>query len=227
MKSIKNKSTEFLKKFKMTVVNAPSLISAIEKQGYSVVEYSRISNSSDVESLLVALNVKSLSLTTGAFTYADKNHRILFIEEGLSDDEKTILLAHEEGHIFLGHLNSMNGICGDEILKEHEANTFAHYLLNRSFLNSLYVNMSVYKLRTALISMFVLILLGASVTAGIIYNKNLHKNEYCRTRAGWHYHLPDCETIENFEVTYDSRENYEKIGIDPCKVCLPDLAKQR
>ncbi len=219
------KSFEFLKKFKIINITTENLISAIETQGFTIVEYSRISNSDDVEKLLIALGVKALSLTTGAFTYADSNYRIVFIEEGLSDEEKLILLAHEEGHIFCGHLHNNYVISGDAVIKEFEANEFAHSLLKKDIMRSvrLWINFNKVKTLTASV---VVIMLATVITFGSLYfYKHAHKDEFCRTRSGYHYHKPGCETIENFIVTYDSKENYEKIGIEPCSVCLPEIAK--
>jgi len=222
---MKKQVSDFLKKFKITELNLQTLTVALEQQGYTIVEYSRIVNSDDVEQLLDALGVKALSLTTGAFTYADKNHRIVFIEEGLSDEETLILLAHEQGHIFCGHMKNSDGIIGENVIKEQEANEFAHYLLKKSFFRDLKLYFSTNKVRTAIIAFIFVIIIAAAVTGGIIYNRNLHKDEYCRTRSGYHYHKPGCISIKDHPVTYDSKENYEKLHIEPCSICLPDLAK--
>ncbi len=211
---------DFFKKFKITTLDAEILSSIIEKQGYTIVEFSRVSNSDDVEQLLIALGVKALSLTTGAFTYADNNWRIVFIEEGLSEDEKLILLAHEEGHIFCGHLGNMTGIVGDSVIKEHEANEFAHELIKKASCRSIYLWFYIHKVKAICISVVAVLLIIALIFGGIALYKNARMNDYCRTKYGQRYHKPDCEVLIGHQVTYNSKENFEKIGLTPCGVCL-------
>lgn len=209
----------FLKKFKITDINVKSLSEAIEKQGYTLVEYSRILNSDDVEQLLNALGIKALSLTTGAFTYADENYRIVFIEEGHSEEELLILLAHEEGHIFCGHLNGSNGIVGDDVLKEHQATLFAVDLLRKKPIRSLIVYASANLAKFFTVSVISLFCVSMCVFAGFkLFGGN--GGEYCRTRTGTKYHKSDCITVQGHKVTYDTAENFEKLGITPCNVCL-------
>ena len=220
MKHLKQTAYNFLKKFKITDLNVHTLSDAITKQGYTIVEYSRISNQEDVEQLLDALGVKALSLTTGAFTYADKNYRIVFIEEGHSDDELLILLAHEEGHIFCGHLNNNCNVIGDSVLNEQEANTFAHYLLKKDFLRSVKLYASVNKLKTALICCIFALVIGMICTLIVINSKPAVK--YFRSYNGDCYHQPECITVSDSKGVYDTAANFKKNNIRPCKVCLPD-----
>ena len=222
MKKLKKQAYEFLKQFKITELNVHALSKAIEAQGYTIVKYSRIYNSEDVEQLLDALGVKALSLTTGAFTYAGKNHRIVFLEEGHSEEEELVLLAHEEGHIFCGHMKSMSGICGEEVMNEYEANTFAHYILKNSLFRSICVTLSIHKIKAIVCG--IILFLVVALAFGVISYSALTANagEYCRTRSGSRYHLPGCDTIQGYKVTYNTAENFERIGVTPCSVCLGD-----
>lgn len=52
---------------------------------------------------------------------------IVFIHEDLNEEEKTKVLAHENGHIYLGHFSSSQ-VIGKDVQEEYEANEFAHYL---------------------------------------------------------------------------------------------------
>ena len=226
MKHLKKQSYNFLKKFKITDLNVSTLSTAISQQGYTIVEYNRISNSDDVEQLLNALGVKALSLTTGAFTYADSNYRILFIEDGHSVEEQLILLAHEEGHIFCGHLNNKNNITGQDVLNEHEANTFAHYLLNRGFWYNLKLKISSNKLQFALIAISTAVAL--CVAAGGLFfvanNKKADSTKYCRTPYGDCYHTPNCLAVKGHTLTYGSLSDLKKDdpSLRPCSICITE-----
>ena len=220
MKHLKKQAINFLIQFKITYLNVHTLSEAISQQVYTIVEYSRISNQDDVEQLLHALGVKALSLTTGAFTYADKNHRILFIEEDRSYEEQLLLLAHEEGHIFCGHLKTHGTITGQDVLNEHEANTFAHYLLDESLWRTLRVYASVYKFRALLISLLLATVLAVGSFCGIYFYGKTSGGEYCRTPNGQKYHLDNCYWVKGHRLTYGSQEDFERAGIEPCSVCI-------
>lgn len=219
MNNAKKQAYRFLKQFGIEKLNVDSLSHAIEQQGYSIVEYSRVSNSDDIEQLLNALGLKALSLSTGAFTYADGNFRIVFIQEGLSDDERLILLAHEEGHIFCGHLNSLSGICGEAVTNEHEANTFAHYLLNGNLLRSLKLYASAHKLSVSLLSAAFVLAISATVAICISLPTE-SRGDYCITSSGQKYHLPDCPTVAGRKIIYGSDEEFKELGKQPCSVCI-------
>ena len=48
------------------------------------------------------------------------------MNESLTDQEKILVMAHEEGHYYCGHKSGNKAISAVE---EYEANEFAHYLL--------------------------------------------------------------------------------------------------
>ena len=62
------------------------------------------------------------------FTYFSDKHRLVFINENLNEDEKTVVLAHEQGHIWNGHFSSKS-VIGHDVMQEYQANEFEHYLL--------------------------------------------------------------------------------------------------
>lgn len=124
-------ASDFISSFGITDITAKSLKDALRVQGFTVIEYSHISNSKNVETLLTSLGLKSYSMSFDAFTYVDKNMRLVFILENLSEHEQLILLAHEQGHICCNNTLSTT-IRGQDILYENQANEFAHYLLKMS-----------------------------------------------------------------------------------------------
>ena len=125
----KLKAKKFLKEFGCGKIDYDFLKKVVDQQGYTVVEYNHIFNDEDVETLIEALKLSDNIIRSRGFTYADQNHRIVFVHEDLSPAEKLLVLAHEEGHIFCGHMR--NGpIIGKDVQEEFEANEFAHFILN-------------------------------------------------------------------------------------------------
>ena len=75
---------------------------ALQEQGFSLVEFSRLSNCKEVGTLLTSLQLVNYASGLSAFTYQDANLRIVFLQENLSQHEQMILLSHELGHILCG-----------------------------------------------------------------------------------------------------------------------------
>ena len=127
---VKKKAQSFLKEYGLQNVTLENLRSAIQKQGYTIVEYNNIFNGENVAALIGALGLENFCEGSKGFTYADTKRRLVFLHEDLSDKEKLMILAHEEGHIYCNHLTS-TPVLGCDVIEEHEANEFAQYLLNQ------------------------------------------------------------------------------------------------
>lgn len=127
-KEIKSKVSELVKKHGIKTVDYDSLSTVAEKSGYTVVEFSAY-NEGDVKELIEALGLEDRVRQSRGFTYASSEHRLIFVNEDLSEDEKTIVLAHELGHVKLGHLQTAP-IIGKDVTDEYEANEFAQELIN-------------------------------------------------------------------------------------------------
>ena len=126
--SINSKKTvkEFLKTYSLKEVNESTLINVLEKQGYTVVFFNSIYNDSDVSNIIQALNLKDYILSNRGFTYANDKYRLVFINEDLSEEERIVLLAHEEGHIYCNHTTT-NMIIGNDVLQEYEDIDYYYY----------------------------------------------------------------------------------------------------
>ena len=123
----KRKAAEFKRKYKLKTINSADLWEALTAQGYTLVEFNSIENKENVASLIGALQLEDQIARSKCFTYQNDKYRIVFIHEDLNDEERTIVLAHEEGHIWNGHL-SANNVLGTDVIQGYEANEFAHHL---------------------------------------------------------------------------------------------------
>ena len=100
----------------------------IKKYGWDIVEYSLESNIHI--KLLDKYNVLSIAERSKAFTVKSIDEQLVFIRAGLSANDRRLLLAHELGHIVLGHMadNNVLGYTPAGLIdegQEDEANEFA------------------------------------------------------------------------------------------------------
>ena len=70
--------------------------------------------------------------------------------------------------------------------------------------------------KTVLISVFVILL----IILGVITTYNKGEDKYCITSSGERYHLPTCETIQEYNFIYGTEREFKKLGKTPCGVCL-------
>lgn len=220
-KNIKKTVRHFHDEFGVKNVTLENLCTVIKKQGYTIIEYNNIFNDQNVASLINALGLEQLCECSKGFTYADSKRRLVFLHEDLSEEEKLIVLAHEEGHIYCEHMNT-SPIIGRDIQDEYEANEFAHYLLNPSTSAKAKNSLRQHR-KAACISVVVLVLLASLITGLCYTNKEkTYYGEYYITATGNKYHERDCIFVKDkTNVHRMTVEEYESGDYEPCKVCLP------
>lgn len=220
--NIKCKAKAFLSQFKLSEVTLENLKSVIQKQGYTIIEFNNITNNENVSALLTALDLQSLATQSKGFTYADSQRRLVFVHEGLSDDEKLMVLAHEEGHIYCNHLSS-TPILGRDVVEEHEANEFAHYLLHRSVWQKFGCMVKGHsKASIAAVLIIALIVVGC-IIGYKMYCENAYYEEYYITSTGNKYHDKDCGYVKGKDnIERLTIEQYESGEYEPCGKCLTD-----
>ncbi|CDA19439.1 unknown [Ruminococcus sp. CAG:488] len=217
----KQNAESFQKQFSVYSVTYPALKEAVETQGYTVVEFSHICNEKAVACLIDALNISDAVLRSKGFTYADCDHRVVFIHEDLSDDEKLMILAHEEGHIFCRHMNT-SPIIGQDVQDEYEANEFAHYLLNPGCCSKIKSTFHRHK-KLILALIIALALLSAAIsTLYYTHEKQSYYGEYYITESGSKYHKKDCIFVKDkTNIHRMSNYEFESGEYEPCRICLP------
>lgn len=222
--SINSKKTvkEFLKTYSLKEVNESTLINVLEKQGYTVVFFNSIYNDSDVSNIIQALNLEDYILSNRGFTYANDKYRLVFINEDLSEEERIVLLAHEEGHIYCNHTTT-NMIIGNDVLQEYEANEFAHYLLHPTKLTKTKLAIK-RKKKLSIAILFAVVLVGIGTTVGVVVsNQQSYQGNYYITETGSSYHKKDCMLIKNKNnVKKLTKKDYDSKKYKPCEVCLPN-----
>lgn len=211
----------FRKRFGLFVPTVDGLEGVIEKQGYTIVEFNSHSNDDDVELIIHELGLKDYARGSNGFTYTDSANRLVFVNEALSEEERLTVLAHEEGHIFCGHLGEAD-IVGRDVMQEFEANEFAHYLLKGTPFGRLREVIGRYRIISSAAVFVIAAALFFSAFTLISEADKRYYSEFYVTSTGEKYHLHDCMFIKNkTNLRRLTREEFENGDYLPCNACLP------
>ncbi len=219
-KEIRRAASNYRKEYRIRDLNPDALSEALEKQGYTVVEFRPMNNEPDVALLLRNLHLEDRAIYSRGFVYVDSHYRMVFVSEDLSDFEKTLVLLHEQGHIYLKHMNHAS-VIGVDVQEEYEANEFVHYLINPGFIQRTGESARRYKIPI----MIVLLVLTAGLF-GVVKYKEYNESrtyfmEYYVTPYGTKYHIKECSVIEGKEVRRLTKEDIESGQYEPCAFCIP------
>lgn len=249
---IQRKVRQFRKDFHVKTCTAKVLENIFKSQGFTVIKFNPVLNDEDVATVIRAFGLEEMVARSNGFLFMDKNHRLLFINEGLNDAEAFLVLAHEEGHYYLGHTNApvyyspegretappaaslkrsyLRGspVIGRNVIEEFEANEFAHFLVQGSLAARLKTYVASH--RAAAIAGAAALLLGGGIKmASDGYEKYqerlIYEGEFYVTTHGKKYHLETCVTIQGHEMRRLTKEDMEAGTYEPCSVCLPDKKK--
>ncbi len=213
----KRETGKFIKKYKLHDITVDDLKRVLCDQGYTVVEFNGMYNTKDVINLIEALDLTEYVRNVNGFTYHDDKYRLVFVNEALSDEEKLIILAHEEGHIWHGHMSKASRV-GEDVIEEHEANELAHYLLNMRKPGRRMIA------RSVVIGSVVFVAVALFVFAAVkLYGADKYTDNLYVTQTGTKYHVKDCMYIKGKDdVRKMTKEEYESGEYEPCKACLPE-----
>lgn len=220
-REIQNKVKQFKKEYGIVRCDYARLRTAAEQQGYTLIEYNHIFNDEAVQTVIDSLNLTDSILRSKGFTYADKDYRLLFVHEDLSEQEKTVVLAHENGHIFLNHLSS-RPIIGKDVQEEYEANEFSHYLLNNTTKMKAADFLRKHKKTVICCILAIVIAIVSIVAINIISTEKKYYGEYYITTSGNKYHEEGCIFVKDKNnVQRLTKEQFESGEYEPCQMCLP------
>ena len=221
---IKKKVRLFRSEFGLghNVIAFENLRSVIEKQGYTIIEYNGIVDNANVTVLIEALGLQSPCQRSKGFTYADSKYRLVFVHEALSDAEKLMLLAHEEGHIYCNHSTSAP-LLGRDVVEEYEANEFAHYLLHQGVCQRIKRMLEKRKKAGISVAVAIVLLMVGCIVFYKIHCETTYYGEYYVTSTGTKYHNKDCGYVKGKgNIERLTIEQYESGEYEPCGVCLPN-----
>ena len=221
-RKMKNKVKRFVCQYKVDTVSYFSLEKAAEEMGYTVIEFNRISNDKNVETIINSLKLGNIVLQSKGFTYADEDYRLIFINESLNENEKTLVLSHEIGHIYCSHLDAAS-IIGKDVRDEYEANEFSHYLLNQSVWQKVRRILLKHKRAAVAVAVILALSTAAGVAAAVYTKEQSYYGDYYITETGNKYHKKDCIFVKSKTNTRRlTKDDFENVRYKPCDMCLPD-----
>ena len=220
--NIKKLAKTFIKKYKLTAIDYCSLKNVAINMGYTIIEFNRLFNEKDIETVIQNLDLSENTLKSRGFTYVSAEYRLIFINEDLNNEEKILILSHEIGHIVCEHFSTVP-IIGNDVKDEYEANEFSHYLLKQSGFRKIKNTLAVHR-KVFIASVVILCLIIGSLTAYlIIRNRNVYEDNLYITSTGACYHKKECIFVKNkTNIKKLTKEEFDSGTYSPCDMCLPD-----
>ena len=218
---IRKTAVEFRKSYQIREISYTELKRVFMDQGFTVIEFNPVLNAVDVSTVIHNLGLEEAVQREKGFLYTDSNYRLVFINEKLTDQEKALVLAHEEGHFYCGH-TLRTPMIGQDVQDEYEANEFVHYLLEKSLTQRIKEFVFRRKKIVAACILAVVLLGGGAVAAKQYHDWKLYEGTYYVTVNGEKYHLKNCVTIQGHKTRRLTKEDVESGRYEACSVCIPD-----
>ena len=218
----KQEARSLLIKYKLSNPTLDNLVYIVESLKFEIIDYSKDNIGSSLRTLINELSIQSLISQGKAFVYQNNSVKLLFVCDQMTSAEKRYAIAHELGHIILGHLNAC---CNENnVEEEFEANEFAHYLLTPGMKHRFIIWFSSHKLIAIIIG---LVITACFITIPIINQATIKKSytagEYYVTETGEKYHEKDCIfTKDKTNIHRLTQADFDSGKYEPCQICLPD-----
>ncbi len=200
---------EFIKRYKLKKGYTYDDLKLIAgKQGCLVYEWSL--DSPKDEDYLRHADCLELAQTTNGFSCRVSDTKIAFIKKTLIEQEKKILLLHENIHIFYGHINQNEPLS----VTQEKQTTDTHHMID------LILNYKKYILVCLAIN-FILI---ASLCGMLMLPKtqtHLSNGVYI-TPTGHHYHANNCQYGEEYINSFEINRTVAEEHYLPCDLCNPE-----
>ena len=221
-KIARGKASAFLKEYRLSKVTLGELKRIITSQGYTIVEFHHVCNDEQVTALIAALGLDDMVKKAKGFTYADRQRRLVFLHEDLSDTEKLLVLAHEEGHIYCGHISSFP-VIGRDVVEEYEANEFTHYILDESTVSRIGRFINARKALCGVIAIVFAVCVVSLLIVNVKHGIRASSGNYYITAFGDKYHEEACIFVKDkTDVRRMTADELESGEYEPCGICLPN-----
>ena len=206
----------FLRRYALSRPSLDDLVAVVTEMGFELIDFDPKDDTMVV--LKERLNLTDSILSQEAFIYQNGDVRLLFVRDSLNGTEKLYAVAHELGHIVLGHTSTR-----PSVIEEHEANEFSHYILHPQV--SLRAQTAIIRNKrlagAAIVGMVViLIALGFYMKRA---NRKHYTDDFYITSSGTKYHRAACSVIkERTNARKMTQEEYESGNYEPCALCVPE-----
>lgn len=131
MNSAQSQAKKFIRKYRIKKVKLSSkrLIEILESMGFSVIRYSHSNNVASINNLIVNIHREKLVRSVESFYYTGGTSKLVFVLEGLPEDDLIGLLVHEIGHIYCDETIVRTIDENTDYQREKTANDFKAYVL--------------------------------------------------------------------------------------------------
>ena len=211
----------FKREYALHRISEAVLEDVFERQGFTIIPFNPVVNDPDVETVICSLGLQDMVAQTNGFLYVDENYRLVFVNEKLSEEEKLLVLAHEQGHYYCGHMNFVTRL-GRSVEEEFEANEFAHYLLRRTASDRVREWIRRHRVRIVVMLVLMFLIAGGIWLYRDYRERRLYEGEYYVTMHGEKYHVRNCVVIEGHPVRRLEKKDVESGKYEPCSLCLPN-----
>ncbi len=205
----------------------------IELNQFTIIEYKKHTNSKPVSELIKRLRIESEIEKNNSFLYINNNLKFVFLNAGLSVEEKCALLRHELGHICDPGLKNSD-VHDSKIRQEEFANAFSCYTKSPGFRFMISVFLAkrwkLFVVTTVLISC----VLGYSFITrprtsapvnpvnGVGTTRAISDRLYYVSSAGKKFHRKHCIIIKyKNNLTQIQPDDAINAGYEPCLICNP------
>lgn len=209
-------------------IGLPEIKQIIKRSGWEIYSYKEATD------IIEQYSLQEMTDKNDSFASHISNRIVIFYDDNISQLDFPHIIAHEIGHIFLGHLNDTEDIYS----KERDCECFAEELLSYTPHDKIGIwGGAVAALITLILGITyfipkytqtedVLIETISSTTSNSVsetaYNQDIGDIVYV-TKYGKKYHLAGCRYIKDKNDLLEiSIEEAEHAGYEPCKVCFEE-----
>ncbi len=201
------------------------LVRIIESKQFTVIAYKKHNNHQALCELIDKLQIKNEIENNDSFLYIRDNLRFVFINSGLSMEDKCLLLSHELGHILDPGLKNSD-IVYSKIKKEEFANEFSFYLKNPGLLFKIHSFLKRKRTFCVIVLALILCFTGICAWASFLSDEDAPvstnaETVFFVTSAGKKYHLKTCPVVKyRTNLTEYTLDDAKKKGFNPCNFCI-------
>ena len=195
-----------------------NLLYILSDLGYELIDFDPENRTEALAILQNELSLTNDITSQSGFTVVRGDIRVVFVRENLSNLEKRYLIAHEMGHIVLGHLQPG---ATPTVLQEYEASSFANALISPSAKIRMAGYARTHKVRIFCIFLAaVILIIGGIISVNALIARNYY-GEYYVTSGGNKYHIRNCPVIQYRTNVHRLTNDEFYSGIfDPCNICI-------
>ncbi len=234
------KAKEFIKKYQLSSAKSEDIKKIIKSQGFEIIYFNRTANIPNVNRLISALKLTDYIKNKESFIYLSEDFRLLFITEGLTNEDELYLLLHEEGHIFCDHIFKSGLFENSNIQQEKQANDFASYIIKTFQAKKSHLNAMLCFVAILIISVACIVVYSfkdkdenkavttnysstapAPAPATATQTTSRSDNIVYVTISGEKYHRAGCRYVKGRETFNCSKDEAIHKGYEACSICKP------